>query len=162
MTTGVTPPGLKPSRGIRSIESLAQQHNKSGRAKRYRLYVIQVTDSDEVDFYVGQTSRRVETRLAQHQSRSPEKKAANLFKKDQGTAQRLRYDLFEGFPYFTDRDTAVRAEGILADVIETQLKVRVDCDALRGRQRARRAARKASTTTVVKASFPSLKRSSRS
>jgi len=147
-----TPPGLKPTGGIRSIENLAQQHNKPDRAKRYRLYVIEVTDSDDVDFYVGQTSRKVETRLAQHQSRSRENKAAKLFEKHRGTAERLRYDLFEGLPYFTERDTAIRAEGILADVIKTQLKARVDCDALRGRERARRAARKSSAPKAVKVS----------
>jgi len=153
MTAESTPPGLKASRGLRSIENLAHQHNKPGRAKRYRLYVIEVTDSEDVDFYVGQTSRKVETRLAQHQSRNSEKYAAKLFKKNRGTAERLRYDLFAGLPYFTERDTAVQAEGILADVIKTQLKARVDCDALRGRERDRRAAQKASRPAAVKASF---------
>jgi predicted GIY-YIG superfamily endonuclease len=154
MATESTPPGLKPSRGLRSIENLAQQHNKPGRAKKYRLYVIEVTDCADVDFYVGQTSRKVETRLAQHQSRSADQHAAKLFKKNRGTAHRLRYDLFEGLPYFTEKETSVKAEGILADVIKTQLEARVDCDALRARERERRDAGTNSGPMAVKASPP--------
>ena len=63
----------------------------------------------------------------------------------------MRYDLFEGLPYFTERDTAKVAEGVLADVIETQLRVGVACDVLRARKKKRTAAESAREKTAKKA-----------
>jgi hypothetical protein len=144
----VTPNGLKSSRGIRTIWKLAATQNKQGRRKQYRLYVIEVTESETVKFYVGHTRRTVENRFKQHQSRDKEKLSAKIFRKNQGTAAKLRYDLFEGLPYFTERDTTEVAEGVLADVIETQLKAGVDCDVLRGRKKKRTAAEGAKVKTA--------------
>ena len=56
----LVPHGLKPSRGIRTIWKLAATQNKQGRRKQYRLYVIEVTESETVNFYVGHTRRNVE------------------------------------------------------------------------------------------------------
>jgi len=140
MSDNVTPEGLRPSKGIASIWNLAVKKNVEGRRKQYRLYVIEVSDSESVDFYVGQTRRLVENRLRQHQSRLKAQKASRIFRKKRGTAKCLRYDLFEGLQYFTERKVAIKAEGILADVIKTQLKARVDCDALR-RESLRRPSR---------------------
>ena len=145
------PNDLRPSRGLSSIARLAANKNVPGRKKRHRLYVIAVTDSDSVDFYVGQTTRLVENRLKQHQSRELGQRAAQIFRKFRGTAQHLRYDLFEGLPYFTDKKIAEQAEGILADVIEAQLRAKVDCDVLRTRKRKRAAARKSGTSPAKKA-----------
>ena len=142
------PSGLRPSRGLSSIARLAASKNVPGRKKRHRLYVIAVTDSDSVDFYVGQTTRLVENRLKQHQSRKQEKYAAKIFRKKRGTADRLRYDLFEGLPYFTEKKVAEQAEGILADVIEAQLKATVECEVLRKRKRKRKEAAKAGQKAV--------------
>ena len=140
MSDNPTPVGLRPSKGIATIWNLAAKKNVEGRRKQYRLYVIEVSDSESVDFYVGQTRRLVENRLRQHQSRLKDNNASRLFRKKRGTAKCLRYDLFEGLPYFTEREVAIKAEGILADVIKTQLKARVDCDALRSRQKKRKTA----------------------
>ena len=140
MSDNVTPVGLRPSKGIATIWHLAAKKNVDGRRKQYRLYVIEVSDSESVDFYVGQTRRLVENRLKQHRSRLKAQKASRIFRKERGTAKCLRYDLFEGLPYFTERKVAIQAEGILADVIKTQLKARVDCDALRSRQKKRKTA----------------------
>ena len=140
MSDNLTPVGLRPSKGIATIWNLAAKKNVGGRRKQYRLYVIEVSDSESVDFYVGQTRRLVENRLRQHQSRLKAQKASRIFRKERGTAKCLRYDLFEGLPYFTEREVAIKAEGILADVIKTQLKARVDCDALRSRQKRKTAA----------------------
>ena len=148
MVEGSVPSGLRPSRGLSSITRLAESKNISGRKKRHRLYVIAVTGSDSVDFYVGQTTRLVENRLKQHQSRKKERYAAKIFQKERGTADHLRYDLFEGLPYFTEKKVAEQAEGILADVIETQLKATVECDVLRKRKRKRTAAAKTSHKAV--------------
>ena len=142
------PSGLRPSRGLSSIARLAANKNVPGRKKRHRLYVIAVTDSDSVDFYVGQTTRLVENRLRQHQSRKREKNAARIFQKKLGTADHLRYDLFEGLPYFTEKKAAEQAEGVLADVIETQLKATVECDVLRKRKKTRKAAAKTGQKAV--------------
>jgi hypothetical protein len=60
-----------------------------------------------------------------------------VFRSGRATAFKLRYDLFEGLPYFTEKDTAEKAEGVLADVIEVQLRARVECDSLRERKRSR-------------------------
>ena len=147
----VTPHGLKPSRGIRTIWKLAATQNKQGRRKQYRLYVIEVTESETVNFYVGHTRRTVENRFKQHQSRDKEKYSAKIFRKHQGTAAQLLYDLFEGLPYFTERDTARVAEGVLADVIKTQLKAGVECDVLRARKKKRTAAEGAGGKTAKKA-----------
>ena len=147
--TESVPSGLKPSRGLSTITKLAQSRNRPGLPKRHRLYVIEVTGADDVDFYVGQTTRLVENRLKQHQSRELGQGAAQIFRKFRGTAQHLRYDLFEGLPYFTDKKVAEQAEGILADVIEAQLRAKVDCDVLRTRKRA--AARKSGTSPAKKA-----------
>ena len=140
LSENVTPVGLRPSKGIATIWNLAAKKNVEGRRKQYRLYVIEVSDSASVDLYVGQTRRLVENRLRQHQSRLKAQKASRIFRKKRGTAKCLRYDLFEGLPYFTEREVAIKAEGILADVIKTQLKARVDCDALRSRQKKRKTA----------------------
>lgn len=142
------PSGLRPSRGLSSIARLAANKNVPGRKKRHRLYVIAVTDSDSVDFYVGQTTRLVENRLRQHQSRKREEYAATIFLKKRGTADHLRYDLFEGLPYFTEKKVAEQAEGILADVIETQLKATVECDVLRKRKKTRKEAAKTGQKAV--------------
>ncbi len=151
------PNGLRSSRGLSSIARLAANSNVPGRKKRHRLYVIAVTDSDSVDFYVGQTTRLVENRLRQHQSRKREKNAARIFQKKRGTADQLRYDLFEGLPYFTEKKVAEQAEGILADVIETQLNATVECDVLRKRKRKRKEAAK-SGQKAVKAQPRAVKR----
>lgn len=137
MDQGAVPPGLRSSRGISTIWRLAERGNIDGRAKRFRLYVIEMNESAALDFYVGQTSRKVETRLAQHQSRQREQYAARVFRKGRATALKLRYDLFEGLPYFTEKETAEKAEGVLADIIEAQLHARVECNALRDRKRLR-------------------------
>lgn len=142
------PSGLRPSRGLSSIARLAANKNVPGRKKRHRLYVIAVTDSDSVDFYVGQTTRLVENRLRQHQSRKREEYAATIFHKKRGTADHLRYDLFEGLPYFTEKKVAEQAEGILADVIETQLKATVECDVLHKRKKTRKEAAKTGQKAV--------------
>lgn len=84
MVEGSVPSGLRPSRGLSSITRLAESKNISGRKKRHRLYVIAVTGSDSVDFYVGQTTRLVENRLKQHQSRKKEKYAAKIFQRKRG------------------------------------------------------------------------------
>lgn len=137
MDKTAVPPGLRPSRGISTIWRLAERGNIDGRAKRLRLYVIEMTEGSAFDFYVGQTSRKVETRLAQHQSRQLEENAARIFRNGRATALKLRYDLFEGLPYFTEKETAEKAEGVLADVIQVQLHARVECNALRDRKRLR-------------------------
>lgn len=137
MGKGAVPSGLRSSRGISTIWRLAERGNLDGRAKRFRLYVIEISESSVFDFYVGQTSRKVEARLAQHQSRQGEQYAARIFRNGRGTALKLRYDLFEGLPYFTDKETAETAEGVLADIIEAQLHARVECNALRDRKRSR-------------------------
>ena len=147
----VTPHGLKPSRGIRTIWKLATTQNKQDRRRQYRLYVIEVTESETVNFYVGHTRRTVENRFKQHQSRDKEKYSAKIFRKHQGTAAQLLYDLFEGLPYFTERDTAEVAEGVLADVVETQLKAGVECDVRRARKKKRTAAEGARGKTAKKA-----------
>ena len=78
----VTPHGLEPSRGIRTIWKLAATQNKQDRRKQYRLYVIEVTESETVKFYVGHTCRTVENRFKQHQSRDKEQKSAKIFRKN--------------------------------------------------------------------------------
>lgn len=131
------PPGLKLSGGIRTIFTLASTHNQVERKKQYHVYVIEVGNSDTIKYYVGSTSQSVEKRFEQHQSRDKDKNAAKIFRKHQGTALILRFDLFEGLPSFTDRETAEIAEGVLAEVVETQMKAGVECDVLRGRKRQR-------------------------
>lgn len=144
------PSGLRQSRGLQRIWDLARRKNEPGRQLRYRLYVIEVSGSPDFVYYVGSTSRKVETRFRQHASGNKEDKAAKLFWKFGATAKELRYDLFEGLPYFSDRETAEQAEGILADVVETQLKAAVNCDVLRSRKREREVA-KAERKSVKKA-----------
>ena len=147
----VTPHGLNPSHGIRTIWKLAATQIKQNGDEQYRLYVIEVTESETVKFYVGHTGHTVEHRFKQHQSRDKEQNSANIFRRNRGTAAKLRYDLFEGLPYFTERDTATMAEGVLADVNETQLKAGVECDVLRSRKKKRTAAEGARGKTAKKA-----------
>ena len=71
-----------------------------------------------------------------------------------GTAKRLRYDLVEGLPYFNEREVAITAEGILADVIKTQRTARVACDSLRSRQEERKTAVKSKKPAVEEANAP--------
>lgn len=158
MSSEVAPPGLKLTGGIKSIWRLARSNNDPGKPARFRLYVIEVGNSDTVDFYIGETSHTVEHRFDQHRSQLKDKKASKLFYRDMATAQCLRYDLFQGLPEFTDRDTAIKAEGLLADVVETQLKVRAHCDALNSRKRHRQeaAAKRQASKAVTKAT-PSLR-----
>jgi hypothetical protein len=148
----VSPIGLKLSQGVRKIWRLALTQNQEARCQRFRLYVIEVGGSDKYEFYVGQTGLTVETRFEQHQSRDKDMKSAKIFCKRYGTPLRLRRDLFEGLPYFTERKTAITAEGVLADVIQTQLKARVNCDALSTRQRRRASAVSLKKKIVKKAS----------
>ena len=133
----VTPPGLKPSGGVRRIWELALTKNEKHSSTPFRLYVIEVGESETVKFYVGSTGKTVEERLNQHQSRDKEKMAAKIFCKKLGTALMLRYDLFKGLPHFAERDIAEKAEGILAAVIEAQLKVGVECEVLKARKTKR-------------------------
>ena len=146
----VTPRGLNPSHGIRTIWKLAATQNKQYGDEQYRLYVIEVTESETVKFYVGHTGHTVEHRFKQHQSRDKEQNSANIFRRNRGTAAKLRYELFEGLPYFTERDTATMAEGDLAEEIETQLKAGVECDVLRARRKKGTAAESARGKTAKK------------
>lgn len=154
MTQEMTAPsGLTFSGGIQTIWELAERHNRAGQPQKYRLYVIEVAQSDKFGFYVGSTSRKVETRFEQHASGDKDQNAAKLFHNQGAIAACLRFDLFEGLPYFTERKIAEQAEGVLADAIQTQLKTPVNCNMLnkhvRSRAQAAEKARKITKATKV-------------
>lgn len=156
MSTEVAPPGLKLTGGIKSIWRLARSNNDPDKPARFRLYVIEVGNSDTVDFYVGETSHTVEHRFDQHRSQLKSNNASRIFYAKGAIAIRLRYDLFNDLPHFTDRATARRAEGLLADIIKTQMKAHVHCDGLKKRERHQSDAKKRSQTTspAKKATLP--------
>jgi predicted GIY-YIG superfamily endonuclease len=139
--------------GLSHIAEIAARDSREGRDARYRLYVIEVVGHPEVDFYVGMTGNTVQRRFEQHRDRVPQR-AARLFLSGKGRAERLRPDLYEGLPAFWTKEAAMRAEGVLADVVAAQLRAQVTCDAQRPRIAKRQAAKRRPSAAPAKKTSP--------
>lgn len=93
----------------------------------FRVYVIEVeplTSDCRWVFYVGYTARPVAKRFAQHAQGGP--LAARIFRAS-GSPPRvparavgLREDLMLGTPVFGSKEAAMRAEGLLARMLEVR------------------------------------------
>jgi hypothetical protein len=93
----------------------------------FRVYVIEVepqTSDCRYEFYVGHTAGTVAKRFAQHAQGGP--LAARMFRatgsppRARVRAVRLREDLMLGTPVFNSKEAAMRAEGLLARMLEVR------------------------------------------
>ena len=118
MSTTTAP--LASSGWQRLIEIASRE--RSGGARHYALYVIEIESLDErvpYEFYVGYTLTSGRNRFRQHQSGGD--RAARMFRSKRARAVRLRSDLTEGLPRYRTQETALAAEGLLARVITTHV-----------------------------------------
>jgi hypothetical protein len=111
------------SKWCRLVEAPPSKHHRGD----YRVYVIEVeplTPGCRYVFYVGHTAGTVEKRFAQHAQGGP--LAARIFRlagsppRPRARAVRLREDLMLGTPVFKSKEAAMRAEGVLARMLEAR------------------------------------------
>ena len=113
---------------LRTMPGLIDAHHPNG-TRRYIVYIVTVkagTSAAKVDFYVGSTSHSASARIAQHREGGP--KAARMFRRGKNVPHELRSDLIPQHISFGDRASAENAEGLVADHLARQHKLRVHSD----------------------------------